>query len=268
MIDSAQTSSPSFLRLALAGLLTSTAATLVQAAELPEQTMAFLDKHCSSCHNDVDKEGGLDLTTVAYTPADLANFSLWVKVHDRVQAGEMPPKEKKRPEAAELRSFVGGLETALTTFEKERSLAEGRVTRRRLNRAEYENSLRDILHAPWIQVQSQLPEDGEAYRFNKVSQALDVSYVHMARYMEAANYAMRQAISVELTRPPTTKKRYYAREDGGLGNFTPGVFNPGPDRLKFPVVDVEAQPDVRKRAAPMTVGEADPALRDREAVGW
>src|SRR3954464_11215535 len=56
---------------------------------------AFTDRYCSSCHNDVDKEGGLDLTSFDFKPSDPANFTEWVKVHDRVQNGEMPPKEKK-----------------------------------------------------------------------------------------------------------------------------------------------------------------------------
>ena len=238
------------------------------AATLPEQTADFTDRHCSTCHNDVDKEGNLDLTSLTYNPTDTANFSTWVKVHDRVSSGEMPPKDKKRPDGAEIRTFVGGLATVLTAYEKEFSEANGRVTRRRLNRSEYEYALRDILHSPWLQVQNQLPEDGESFRFNKVSTALDVSYVHMARYMDAADYAMRQAISVKVTQPPTTTKRYYAREDTGLTNFTPNIFNGGPDRLKYPVLDYKAQPDVRKRILPATVGDSDPAVRDREAVGW
>ena len=61
--------------------------------------------------------------------------------------------------------------------------------RRRLNRSEYENALRDMLHAPWLLISDQLPEDGEAFRFNKVSTALDVSYVHLTRYMAAAESA-------------------------------------------------------------------------------
>src|SRR3954468_6993547 len=64
--------------------------------------VAFTDRYCSSCHNDVDKEGGFDLTTFKFAPADPANFAQWVKVHDRVQAGEMPPKEKKRPDRGDL----------------------------------------------------------------------------------------------------------------------------------------------------------------------
>ena len=247
------------LSLFLVGANTLPAATPFGQAE----TADFTDRHCSSCHNDVDKEGGLDLTSLNYTPSDANNFLNWVKVHDRVQAGEMPPKEKKRPAAGELNAFVGGLASSLITAEKAVVARDGRAMRRRLNRAEYENALRDLLHAPWLLISDQLPEDGEAHRYNKVSTALDVSYVHMVRYMAAADYAMRQAMSVKFVQPPTTTKRFYARDDQGMSGFTGQ-----PVRTKFPVLSTQAQPDVRSRQAPMTVGADDPATREQEAIGW
>src|SRR5262245_21331136 len=194
------------------------------------QMQEFTDKYCSSCHNDVDKEGGLDLTTLKYAPSDSANFMVWVKVHDRVQAGEMPPKEKKRPAASDLSTFVKGLASTLTESEQKTLATEGRATRRRLNRNEYENALRDILNAPWILVKEQLPEDGEAFRFNKVSGALDVSHVHMARYMSAADYALRQAMAVKFAQVPTTTKRYYARDA-----IAYSAVDNNPDRGRFPI---------------------------------
>jgi hypothetical protein len=229
---------------------------------------AFTDRYCSSCHNDVDKEAGLDLTALKFEPGDAANFQTWVKVHDRIQTGEMPPKEKKRPAAAEVSPFLQQLAGSLSAAEQAKSAREGRATERRLNRYEYENALRDLLNAPWLQVKSQLPEDGEAHRFNKIGRALDVSHVHMARYMSAADYAMRQAISVQLDRPARTVRRYYSRDIPGLiRNFTLHEFNSYPDRLTFPVLDSKAQRAVRIGEEPLTVGEADPATRNREAIG-
>ena len=225
----------------------------------------FIEDYCIRCHNDQDLKGSLDLTDLDYKPGDPANFLTWVKVHDRLAAGEMPPKGKPHPAAPDLNAFVTQLASTLTGYEDGVAAREGRSTQRRLNRNEYENALRDLLGAPWLQVKDQLPEDGDAYHFNKVSSALDVSYVHMARYMSAADYALRQAISVQFTRPPTATHRYYARQ-----SFT--MRNPGddgnPDRQKFPVLDAKAQPDVLTGKAPLTVGAADPAVRNREAMGW
>src|SRR5260370_40592655 len=123
----------------------------------------------------------------------------------------MPPKKKARAEASGLAAFTNSLESALVSVERAQFAREGRATRRRLNRYEYENALRDLLHAPWLQVRDSLPEDGEAHRFNKVGDALDVSHVQMARYLGAADYALRQAMATHATRPATKITRYYTR---------------------------------------------------------
>ena len=253
-------------RRALGGLSVFVALSSFAAGAAPfsaDEAAAFTDRHCSSCHNDVDKEGGLDLTSLSYAPDDAANFLTWVKVHDRVQNGEMPPKEKKRPAATEVTTFLGGLSTSLISAERAMVARDGRAMRRRLNRSEYENALRDLLKAPWLLISDQLPEDGEAFRYNKVSTALDVSYVHMVRYMAAAEYAMRQAMSVKYVQPATTTKRYYAREDGAMLGFTGQ-----PVRTKVPLLGTTVQHDVRSRKAPMTVGAEDPVIREQEAIGW
>ncbi|MSU48821.1 MAG: DUF1592 domain-containing protein [Opitutus sp.] len=248
------------------------AATFAAAASLhsaPPPTAAFVESYCAKCHNDIDKEGGFDLTSLAYTPADPVNFQQWVKVHDRLQAGEMPPKDKKRPDAAELETFVQSLAATLSADERAKGAREGRATQRRLNGYEYENALRDLLNAPWLQVKGQFPDDGEAHRFNKIGDALDVSHVHMLRYMSAADYAIRQVLSVQLEQPPTTTTRHYARDQRTLtGKYASNIFNTSPDRMTYPVIGSTAQPEVRYGRAPATVGEADPKTRELEAVGW
>src|SRR5437773_1650460 len=83
-----------------------------------------------------------------------------------------------------------------------------RARQRRMYRDEYENAVRDLLGAPWLQIRDSLPEDGEAGRFNKVGDALDVSHVHMARYLASADYALRQVIATQVERPQTTTTRY------------------------------------------------------------
>ena len=165
------------------------------AAEPAAPDDAFVSDHCTSCHNDVSKKGRLDLTGLAFDPSDPANLAVWIKVHDRVKAGEMPPRGKARPDAARQKAFVEGLARSIVAAERAALAGEGRAIRRRLNRHEYENALRDLLGVPWAQVASRLPEDGEAYHFNKSGEALDVSYLQIARFMDSADYAMRLAMA-------------------------------------------------------------------------
>jgi hypothetical protein len=239
------------------------------AAAPADELSGFTDRYCSSCHNDTDKEAGLDLTTLKYAPDDPANFATWVKVHDRVQTGEMPPKEKKRPVAAELNTFVKTLGSSLVTADRAVIARDGRARQRRLNRTEYENAVRDLFQAPYLEVRGKLPEDGEASRFNKSSEALGVSFVHMKQYMNAAETAISAIMGVEFVRPETTTKRYYARETPTLTVINPSERLLGhPERMKFPALGTGPQPDVIRHKVPMTVGESDPATRELEAIGW
>jgi mono/diheme cytochrome c family protein len=237
-------------------------------ATLPESARNFIDDRCSACHDDEEKKGGLDLTSLAFKPADAANFAEWVKVFERVSAGEMPPKKKPRPPAAELATFTHFLETSLVSAEQARLGPGGRATQRRLNRYEYENALRDLLHAPWLQVRDSLPEDGEAFRFNKVGDALDVSHVQLARYLGAADYALRQVMLRQVEKPAPKIVRYYARDQVSYTKpmiFT--EFNTSPERATFPVLGFQGQPDVRIGKAPISAGPEHPEERELEGVG-
>src|SRR5438132_8249311 len=204
----------------------------VMAGDTPVAVRQFVEKNCAECHDTDTKKGGLDLTSLKFDPASSTNFSRWVLVHDRVSNGEMPPKKKPRPEASELEAFTNSLSSSLVSVEWARMAKEGRATRRRLNRYEYENALRDLLHAPWLQIRDSLPEDGEADRFNKIGDALDVSHVQMARYLGAADYALRQAMATQAERPEPEFKRYYPRDQrSSTGPMRFNVFNTAPETL-------------------------------------
>src|SRR5438552_2868262 len=240
----------------------------VMAGDVPLAVLQFVENNCVECHDTDTKKGGLDLTALKFDPANLTNFSRWVLVHDRVSNGEMPPKKKPRPEASELEAFTKSLASSLESAEQARMAKEGRATQRRLNRYEYENALRDLLHAPWLQVRDALPEDGEADRFNKIGDALDVSHVQMARYLGAADYALRQAMATQADQPQSKVRRYYAREQRSYtGPMKFSVFNTAPERATFPVLGFEGQPDVRAGKAPITVGSTNAELRELEGVG-
>jgi mono/diheme cytochrome c family protein len=253
-------------RAAAAGILL-TSASLSAFAGTPVLPFAggdvFVRQNCAVCHNSPTGPGRLDLTKLSFEPSNPDNFDLWVKVHDRVAAGEMPPAGMLQPAAASLTQFVNGLDTALTSCEKKVAAERGRAGLRRLNAYEYENSIRDLLNVPWVQLKNKLPQDGESYRFNKIGSALDVSHVQLSRYLSSADSAMREVLAAKLVQPPTTVTRIYTRDEPTLRNFKPREGNTRSDRLNFPVLDSHAQPDVRAGR----IAISSPETKEREAVG-
>jgi hypothetical protein len=257
--------SPSSRRAALPAFLGAILLCGVSSANeaLRTQSTQFFDRYCGECHYE-DQSGGLDLSVLTFEPAHRDNADTWVRIFDRVLSGEMPPKKRQeRPAPADLASFTQVVSSSLTAFEREITSREGRAIRRRLNRYEYENALRDLLDIPWAQVKDKLPHDGEAYRFNKSGEALDVSFVQMERYLVAADHAMRQAMSAAFERPKPSVHRIYARDAIGQWRYLPRENGTLPDRLMFPVLDSRAQPEVRAGRAP----NSTPRTREREAVG-
>src|SRR5947208_13228146 len=121
------------------------ALTLPAFAETPHR---FFDAHCVTCHDSQSKSGGLDLTALPFKPSDADNFARWVKVHDRIAAGEMPPKRKPRPPAADVAAVTRWLHDELAGAERKATAGSGRTRLRRLTRAEYENTLRDLFDLP------------------------------------------------------------------------------------------------------------------------
>ncbi len=231
---------------------------------LDDPVLAFVDEFCVRCHNPVDREGNLDLEDKRLRADDPDDFARWVLMHDRVLSGEMPPTKRRRPSDDQVAVFVKALSAELTRSEVERYEADGRAVQRRLNRYEYENAVRDLLQVPWVRLKERLPQDGESHRFNKIGSALDVSHVQMARYLSAADYALRQTMSEQLTALSPTVERYYARDEPSLvRNFRPRQGSTLTDRHAFPVLDSHAQPEVRAGRAPIT----SPETREREAVG-
>jgi hypothetical protein len=102
-------------------------------------------------------------------------------------------------------AFLRGLNTELTAADLSRKEKQGRAVLRRLNRTEYENTLRDLLSVPWLKVKDLIPEDGQAFGYDKSGTGLDLSHVQIAKYMEAADVALDAAIAQHAAPVPLFK---------------------------------------------------------------
>jgi hypothetical protein len=184
------------LRCLVVVLVLLTAAPPAFAQERPRfetQLRSFVAEHCRSCHGPEVQKRRLRLDTLPLAFADRDVTATWVKVLDRLQRGDMPPRSEPRPKETEAQAIRTGLRTELHQSSLARQRSEGRVALRRLNRTEYETTLRDLLGTP-VEVKDLLPDDNVAAGFDKVSAVLDVSSTHLLRYQEAAEKAIRAVI--------------------------------------------------------------------------
>lgn len=170
---------------------------------------AFLDQHCTICHDDTQAEGELNLLDLVFAPEEAPNRAKWIRLHDRVAAGEMPPPEKKHELSDEARAgFIALLGGVIVEADRAAIEAEGRGPVRRLTRVEYEHRLRDLLALPALDIRDKLPEDRDSHGFTKVSKQLEVSRVQLEGWLDAAEAALQVAIAPGVAPVPSRKWRF------------------------------------------------------------
>ena len=191
-------------------------ATVLPLVAQPAEPRKFFETHCTECHDAETRKGNLDLTALKPDFADAETFARWVKVHDRIESGEMPPKKKARPPKGETTAVTKWLRDSLINTEKQKLAGEPRTGVRRLTRAEYENTLRDLFGMPGLALAGDLPPDGSAHGFDNNSDALDISHVNLAKYVEAADKTLDLAIATQPQAPSVRKERLSLVQPGGF----------------------------------------------------
>ena len=181
------------------------------AKPVEEPTRPFLTEHCQACHTGAKPKGKFRLDSLTQDFNDKANRERWLAVLEQVKTGAMPPKEKPRPSAKDATTLADWIGGRVATGEAARNAAQGRVAMRRLNRAEYMNTVRDLLGVD-IDLNDLLPPDATANGFDNNSEALHVSSFLMEQYLEAADQALGAAI-VNGPRPWVLKKRFDIKDE-------------------------------------------------------
>lgn len=224
------------------------------AETMPAELKASIGRSCMSCHTGTAAKGGLDLAGLPFDLSTRAVRERWVRIHDRVEKGEMPPKGA--PMGAEERAgMLRRLAPAIHQADLAEVLRSGRGPMRRLNRDEYEQTLRDVLKLPHLDVRDLLPEDREAFHFNKVSETLDMSRVQLGAYLDASEVALRQAMVKAAVPPVVTKFRA-----AGTRLF-PGLRGTGTLHSMFFIKGNQGVNVASEHSTPLSKElEADPAL--------
>ena len=170
------------------------------ASTSPER--ALVNRYCVSCHNERLKTADLMLDNVNIDDLGSA-AAVWEKVVRKLRAGRMPPKGRPRPDKGTNDAFVAWLETGL-----DRAAAAapnpGRLVPHRLNRVEYTNAIRDLLHLE-IDGTSLLPADDAGFGFDNIGDVLTITPALLERYLIAAQRISRLALG-DPTIPPAIER--------------------------------------------------------------
>lgn len=186
--------------------------------QLAAQNAAVVERYCTECHNDAEREAGLSLENVdLLNPA--ANAAVWEKVVHKLDVGLMPPPGGPQPDAkasAALSSYlVARLDEAAAAQPR-----PGRQPVHRLNRAEYGNAIREVLGIS-IDVESLLPADSSSFGFDNVSDVLKTSPLLLERYLAVGLRVAATAVGDTTITPSTS--HYEPRPDLSQNRWIEGL---------------------------------------------
>ena len=160
---------------------------------LRTEQKAFLEKHCTECHNEDKQKGKVRLDNIPLTFNDVQTAERWQKVLNALNSGEMPPEEKERPEATSKAAFLEALSEMMVAARKALSDTGGSITMRRLNKREYERSIESLLG---IRIAAnELPNDGGASSLDTHGKSLFFSSDQFEQYLSIARRALDLAIA-------------------------------------------------------------------------
>ncbi len=187
--------------LALLGLVLGAACPLGAQQEFQQVVSPFLQKHCHECHDAELAKGGLDLEAIKDDRDMFRRQRMWRELLQLVADGQMPPaKKKERPAPAE----VEALTAAVTTLLKRATLAQkpdpGSVTVRRLNRAEFNATVRDLCLVGG-DFSADFPADDTGYGYDNIGDVLSFSPVHLERFLAAGERIAALALPDKASEP-------------------------------------------------------------------
>jgi mono/diheme cytochrome c family protein len=170
------------------------------AVSTPETARVVVDRYCVGCHSDRAKQGGLSLQSLDLRKPAGEAASL-EKVLKKLRVGAMPPAGMPRPDASTYASMIGWIETQLDQAAGAHPNPGRTDSLHRLNRAEYQNAVRDLLDIEGLNFSALLPGDDASYGFDNIAGALGISPTHLDQYLNAAREVSRYAVG-DTSLPP------------------------------------------------------------------
>ncbi|MFM8250857.1 MAG: DUF1592 domain-containing protein [Planctomycetota bacterium] len=182
----------------------------------------LLQKYCFDCHSGEKPESGIALDRYREETARTTQRAAWQKINRQLQGRIMPPRDHDQPTDEERQKLLGWIQAYALTADCSGPVQPGRVTVRRLNRVEYNNTVRDLLGID-LKVADEFPSDDVGYGFDNIGDVLTIPPVLLERYLDAADRVARTTI-VTGERENAPVKTAKGRDLPSQGK-APGIFD-------------------------------------------
>ena len=187
-------------RLFLLFVLSSVAAHAADAAKenYAKVVKPFFAEHCNRCHGEKKQKGDLRVDDL---PMDFESPKIsghWMEIMERINSGDMPPEDEKRPKGTDVGKVAEWITERLTEAEAARQSSDReKVSFRRLSREEYTNTVRDLLGVTYDSKDpTGLPEDPDWHGFQRIGSVLTLSPAHVEKYLAAAESVLGEALAL------------------------------------------------------------------------
>jgi len=179
----------------------------------------FLAANCISCHGNEKQKRELNFESLESVTTLIDDRDRWDEVVLKLRHREMPPDEEPQPPEHQRQAVAAWLERELARIDRLTPPDPGRVTARRLNRAEYNNTIGDLLGVD-LRPADDFPQDDSGYGFDNIADVLSLSPALMEKYLSAADRVARAALFGPPALSPTlTKLRSEGRRNGDARTF-------------------------------------------------
>jgi mono/diheme cytochrome c family protein len=176
----------------------------------------FLAQNCFTCHGKKKQENDLNLQSFESSASLIEHRDQWDEVVGKLRRGEMPPLEEDQPPEEQRQAVATWLARELGRIDAATPPDPGRVTARRLNRTEYNNTITELLGVD-VRPADDFPQDDSGYGFDNIADVLSLSPVLMEKYVSAADRVARVALFGPPAMEPTLTR---LRSEGRKVNET------------------------------------------------
>ena len=174
----------------------------------------FVTRHCVECHGNETHKRDLNFEAMPTVASLIEHRERWENVVQKLRDREMPPADEPQPPEHLRQAAAAWIEAELARIDRVTPRDPGRVTARRLNRAEYNNTIRDLLGVD-LRPADDFPQDDSGYGFDNIADVLSLSPALMEKYLTSAERVTRAALFGPTAMSPTlVRLRSEGRRNG------------------------------------------------------